>query len=386
MPGQHLYAHNDAGSDVLLFDVDDGSTVDSFNTGGTITSTLVDLKGNIYVGFDGPGEIAKFDENYNEQWRWSNGYDQVSKLFMWPDRGHIYVGEDGRFHALDRDTGDHLYTTYAPNEEVMDFTRDEEYIHTVSYGDGVIHRCDPDTGDEIDTWAPTGQDLAGVLYYNGNWYISDDSSTAFSKYDGWKGVEEAYNTESPNAHASNLVVDDNDGTIFTGTDNAEIVAFDTDPLGKKWETNLGSSASNPDITSLSVTPSGRVFANERDEESTYGLNTDGDILWDRQDVGFFIWQSFSAYPQYDIYANDDWYGSIELSGMVTKHDDPVEGAEILVIDDTEEEFVTRVVSDANGNWSADAPDSTLHVVTQYEDEDGTQYHDVSYPFITEGDK
>ncbi len=381
MPGEHLYTHNDGGTEVLLLDVDTGDQVGSFSAGNEVSSTLIDLDGNIYVGYDGNGEIAKFDENFEEQWRWSDGFSGVSKLFLWPDKNHVYVGEDGRYHAFDRDSGDHLYTSFAPNEEVMDFTRDQEYLYTCSYGDDDIHRVDPDTGDEEGEWGPQ-YDIGGILDYNGYFFIAFSGASAVRRYESWDSTNYVSYTD-PNGSIYSNIVADGQGTLYVGTAGATVYAFDYESLETEWNNDFETAGAGW-ITSLSVTPNKQVFANDRDEESTCAFDTQtGDRVWERDDIGFFIWESFSAWPQYDIYKNDDWYGSIELSGSVTMHDDPVEGADVLIIDEAENEFANRVVTDTDGNWTADAPDSTLHVITQYEDEDGNQYNDVSYPYISE---
>lgn len=383
MPGEHLYTHDRNANEVLLLDVEDGSTSDSFSVGGTVTSTLVDLDGNIYVGLDDDGEIIKFDRDFNEQWRWSDGFNQVSKLFLWPERGHVYVGEDGRFHTLESDSGDHLHTNFSPNDEVMDFTRDEEYIYTCSYNDSTIHRVDPDSGDEVDSWSPQ-YSIAGIMYYSGEWIIAFSGASAVRIYDGWDGSNYRSYLDVSSDISSNLVVD-GEGVVYLGDEDAGVWAFDLDSLETKWDKDVNPGGNNPWITSISVTPNREVFVNDRSDETISALDgeNDGEIVWQREDVGFFIWESFSAWPQWDIYGNDDWFGSIDISGNVTKNGDYIENAEILIIDDDEEEFVSKIETDEDGNWSTQAPKSTLHIVAQYIDSDGNKHNVESYPYITE---
>ncbi|MCU4754249.1 PQQ-binding-like beta-propeller repeat protein [Halobacteria archaeon AArc-curdl1] len=90
----------------------------------------------------------------------------------------------------------------------------------------------------------------------------------------------------------------------------------------------------------------------------------------------------SAAPPY-VSFEGEWIETIDLSGTVGLQGTPIEGAEILVIDDESDEFLERVVADENGEWSAEVADTTLHVTAQYEDEDGNQYNAESYPYVTE---
>jgi len=105
------------------------------------------------------------------------------------------------------------------------------------------------------------------------------------------------------------------------------------------------------------------------DESTVWTTTFSDSL-----------EGISAYPQASAFPVE-WGIKIEVSGTVVDGGDPVSGAKITVIDDTSDDIVATTITDTDGNWSAIAPDTQLHVVAQYEDDSGTVYNTESYPYV-----
>lgn len=228
------------------------------------------------------------------------------------------------------------------NSSPNGISRDNDDNYVVHQG-GYLSKWDPDTGNKIWT-ADTSQydnesltrDNKGIYYvtepvrsgYGKITSVNDDGVVQVPQYDDGGAAD-------PQSYSS-LIFTETGTLVSYFTENRNLVAVDFSGPTEEWKYTSGTTVYGDGYT-LSASP------------------------------------SYTAHPEEWEYA---------ISGNVVQNGSGVSGAKIFIVDDTNGELLTTTTTDSNGDWSATAPSTEIHVSAQYTDGNGDEYNAKSLPYIS----
>lgn len=320
----------------------DGTLTENWN----ITNNVFDNEITFAEGGDIIGLVYNGSENYAITRRsktdgsvvWSSSYTQTPWDITRLDNGNVASIFDNRvIRELDADSGS-LVNTFSVDVD-SGISRDDNDNYVV-FGSYEMIKYDRD-GNKI-------------------WTTEFDSPSAADVQSLYRGYNKYYGFSTDNNRYEFYVVDDNGNRIWTETVD-RLKGF------KPYESN----------GSVKIGWGTSQYSNTNNATGQFDVETQSvDWSWEYMDGPSAI----SGGPKYEPF-EEDWLPTVTLSGTVELQGGPIEGAEIIVIDDDANEIVDRVSSDSNGDWSTTVVEGTYHIISQYEDADGNTYNTESYPYV-----
>jgi outer membrane protein assembly factor BamB len=274
------------------------------------------IEGAIYVGYTGGiiGKVYKINlENGSEIWQFTpedpipvNDINVDSSPAL-DANGNVYIGSDDNFlYAINKNgnkiwsypTGDNVESTPAVSE-----SRNTVYVEAES----TLHAVDKDNGNSLIGW-PLALDICSLIIDDDELESSPTIGPNETVYIGSKdGCFYAVNPDDRNAGLpfptarewifligaeirSTPVVDDNgtpidftDDTIYVGSNNGKVYAFNPDgtPKGAPWPF---STPTGPILSSPAIDTAGNIYVGS-DDGHLYKIAPGGTEIWRFPDPG-----------------------------------------------------------------------------------------------------
>lgn len=384
MAFDYIYFRDESNSNNLSkVDNDTGDLVETIDLGGDVFGVDRDTDGYVYVAVGSSGrKLRKYSADMSNQvWETYDSVYSDSIIRVGPDENYVYTAGDYWLSQVDASTGqvqwtDSNYLNGAGFVTDMSFDRGYMYLHQDTSDRYPQMKFLSGLGS-LDSEAPIAGDqtpASGILVTD-DWFIGAEYDASVLKRrniwnEGNQFSESAYSTRN----CTNLEANKS-GLYSAGTDGRVAhVGFDGNVL---WETQLDG-VSNP--IKLDVSPDAVWLM---DDTGLYQLDPDtGSLNWQnnsvsQSDPGYTL----GGFPSIDCIGRENYYVPMEVSGTVVDGGSAVSGAKVTVIDDTNNNILATTTTDSNGNWSAEAADTRLHVIAQYQDDSGTEYNTTSYPYV-----
>ena len=372
----------------------------------------------------GDWEIRRYDQTgtfLSSEYSIDESDSYFTDLYQTPDYVYLYDSVPDEIVQFSKDTDGTLskewsasannvnYVEFAENGDILYIDPTFENIYRISVEDG------------SDVWSVSygdGSPDDATRMANGNFAVAFNDSDLIREYD----IDSGEITNEVDHNLPTGISRDDDDNYVIGDQSDDVVKKDRDG-NVIWTADKNTS----DTERLYRGPD-RYYGFDLDSDVIYAIDDDGNQLWIEENIGSLNWvsaykneadeervvytdgsdetpyaldgetgsvvwtgdsgerfEALSAFPSGSSFS-EEWISLMELSGTAEVGDDPVEGADIIVIDDENDEFVKRVSTDSDGNWSTELIEGTYHIIAQYEDIAGDQYNTETYPYITPGEE
>ncbi|CDK39663.1 PQQ-binding-like beta-propeller repeat protein [Halorubrum sp. AJ67] len=360
-------------SRILEIDNETGDTVAFHSVSDSVGGIDRDADGNVYA------IVGQYLKKYSPDMNliWTSGETYSTTVVEVADNGNaIFVGGGSRIIRLDPD-GSIVWNSYDTNIGCLDMSYDGgDYLYVQAADDSEDRRYGFANGnDSAEELVGYNDDSSGILHHNGSLYSTELTTSNLWRSDTFV---EGSTINDGNFTVSNYTNLDMDrGGLYTAGSGGKIAHLDFDG-NTQWEVSISGS---PYFVGIDVSPD-TLWASS--DAGLYRIDkSDGSVLWKNTDTQFnsTAHESLGGFPNLDSYGGANWEVTVQISGTATVDGASTSDVEILVIDEDSNAFGGRTTTDSNGNWTVEAPDSTLHVVAQYKDADGNVFNTESYPYV-----
>ncbi|MCU4744506.1 hypothetical protein [Natronoglomus mannanivorans] len=363
---------------MLKIDNETGDTVEFIDLGGSVNGVERDSDGYVYVMV---GQyLRKYTPDLTEQlWETPEETYGYYTVKIGPGEEDVYCGGNSWVARVDAETGEIIWHSSIAEDRTYDMSFDEEYLYIHYDSEYEQQQVDPESGNVLDEVMMSGynNDTIGIVVHDG-WYYSTRPFARMHRSDDFSRGDSFNDDEFDVDNDTHLEIN-SDGFYTAGSGKVAHLDFDGNTL---WQVEFEPSER---LWSLDTSPDTIWMVSD---DTMYCVDPEnGDIRWENNDVTFddnYIRYDIGGFPSLDMIGEENYFLTTEISGTVELNGDPVDGAEILLIDDDSSELATRVETNTDGTWSATVPDRTIHAVAQYTDENGDVYNSESYPYVNSG--
>jgi len=311
----HLYTGKE--NAVVKIDPSDGSELDRYDYGSSISSVTTDVDGNIYFGA-GNQNTVKLDPNFNVVYDTYVNAEHKDFVFS-SDGNYVYGAGDNynRLQKIDVSTGDLVWENFDPGNSFGITVDDSDNIYVSEESNQRITKIDSTGTTQWQKSAGEGT-IWGVAWYNGTIITSDHTGYIIAYDDadvgGTRLWERHAGDHDVSKFYSDIVVRD-DGIIHVGGDGGEIVTIDSSDGTILSNKNIAGEARH-----LSLTPESKLYVGDRGNNELFKYDTENQSKdWTSGDTFLFdgLNESVTGHPKYESFP-DSWSTTVKKSATATK--------------------------------------------------------------------